>query len=542
MASKPHTRWKDPSSMRWSKLCLSSNNSTRYILVLALIQLLFTPGSCQGVKKDFSIEENLAVGRTIGVVDNQTGYTYELATNTQYFTIHETSGEISVKQRIDREQLSNNDIKFVVKQKPTDSQSSAHTLIEVKVTILDLNDNSPQFPSSSINYAIAENEVLLQPFTLVAVDSDAGINGSSSLTYSIISGNDDGYWKITTSTNSGAKTGSLALLQEIDREDIDSFTLVVEARDGGNPARFGTANVNILVRDLNDNHPKFDFTSYSASVLENSTIGTKVLQTQATDLDVGVNSALVFSMANNSLFSIDRLTGEVRLEGDLLKGGYNKEPVLCQRSYCNTTAAPLCLAVCVLQIQVTDQEGRGASRLQDLSRIKITIEDVNDHAPVITAKKEATVSEDAGINTFIFKLTISDADQGPNGQFDLTYVSGNELGHFKQPNCLLPRYCLVTTNALVDKEKVSRYNLTFAATDRGDIPLRTTISVIVIVLDANDHSPVFSSASYSAVVSELDPINSFVAAVTATDADEGKNSSALILVDCVLKQLNMADC
>ncbi|XP_067948846.1 protocadherin Fat 4-like [Watersipora subatra] len=501
------------------RVFLFKSTFVNFILFLSVFQSLLPQVHCQGTKKYFTVEENLPIGSVVGLVDSNPGYTYELATETDYFTIDQNSGEISIKQVIDREQLSNSDIKFVVKQKVANAQVPSNTLIEVIITVTDINDNLPKFSSRSLEFTIAENDVPLQPFTITATDSDAGNNGSSSLVYTILSGNENGYWSLTTSSSAGPKFASLGLLQAVDREDIGSFRLVIEVRDGGNPPKRAEITVQINVQDLNDNHPMFDYTLYTANVLENATAGTEILETRASDSDSGFNSALVFSMTRNSLFSMDRMTGAISLEVDSLNEAYSNEETLCQASYCNTS---LCIAVCVLEIQVADQEGEGSSMLQDQSRVKITIIDVNDHAPVIAGNKDATVSESATINTYVFRLTVTDADKGPNGEWSLEYLSGNELGHFKEPVCLLS-YCLIYTKALVDKEQVSQYNLTFVARDEGAVRLSSTASVIVTVLDANDHHPQFSSPSYSAVVSELDPVNSFVAAVTATDEDQDEN-------------------
>ncbi|KAI0226932.1 Protocadherin Fat 4, partial [Lamellibrachia satsuma] len=42
--------------------------------------------------------------------------------------------------------------------------------------------------------------------------------------------------------------------------------------------------------------------------------------------------------------------------------------------------------------------------------------------------------------------------------------------------------------------------------------------------DINDHSPIFQHKSYAAQLSELIPVGSFVAAITATDSDTGNNA------------------
>lgn len=496
------------------KACGSPNQRLQLLLAFVVFQSLISPAVCQeGLKRYFSIEENLPAGSLVGVISDSSGYTYDLATQTQYFSVNQLSGEISVKKIIDREQLINNEIKFVVKQ---NHPSSPSIFIEVIVLIIDINDNSPRFTSNTLNYTITENDVPIQPFTLTANDADFGVNGS--LTYSIISGNEKGYWKLTTSTSSGQKTGALMLVKQVDREEIPSFRLVVEARDGAASAKTGTAVVNIVVRDLNDNHPTFDLSLYHGVVLENATVGSKVLETQADDPDEGLNSALVYSITQNKLFSIDSFTGEVLLKAALHNSYYSSE-ASCQSSYCNTT---LCLTVCVLEIWVVDQEGLGSTQLRDQSRVKIIVEDVNDHAPIviISGKQPPTVSEDAPINSRAVSFVVRDEDKGENGRVSLAISSGNELGHFKTPVCI-SKFCFLFTKELMDKEQISSYNLTLVASDYGVNSLSSTISITVIVLDANDHSPVFSSAAYFAVVSELNPVDSFVAAVTATDADEG---------------------
>ena len=536
MCDNPHTRWKTPT--RGTSQNMPSNSHQRYtnhsrittsssvsssiwiVLTIIIFQSFIPPAHCQqGEKVYFSIEENLPSGEIIGQVNSQQGYTYELATNTDYFTIDQ-SGNIRTKIRIDRESLNSDEIKFVVKQS---ASQSSHVLREVIVTIIDLNDNSPRFTSSSINYTLSENEVPEQPFTLTATDPDAAVNGSSSLTYTIVSGNEDGYFGLTTTTEPGQKYGKLTVLQAIDREDVASFHLLIRAVDGGTPARSGDVTVNVRITDLNDNPPIFDISSYKAVVLENATVGTRVLQTRASDEDTGFNSAIVYSMTPNILFQIDPDTGEITLQSSLLEGGFSAEPTICKSSYCNTT---LCLAVCVLEIEAIDQEGRGSNQLQDQGSVRITINDINNYAPTVSAPKTATVSEDARTNTLIFRMTVTDADKGPNADFSFSYVSGNSLGHFTNPQCF-SKYCFVRLAAPVDKEQVPSYNLTFAVRDGGDAPLTTYVSVLVTVLDANDHSPVFSAPSYSATVSELDPVDSYVAAVTATDADEGELAYSL---------------
>lgn len=56
-----------------------------------------------------------------------------------------------------------------------------------------------------------------------------------------------------------ANSGDIILIAELDREDRDSFELLVQASDG---TKSTNATVSITVTDINDNTPMFDPTSY----------------------------------------------------------------------------------------------------------------------------------------------------------------------------------------------------------------------------------------------------------------------------------------
>ena len=62
------------------------------------------------------------------------------------------------------------------------------------------------------------------------------------------------------------------------------------------------------------------------------------------------------------------------------------------------------------------------------------------------------------------------------------------------------------------------------ATDSGSPPLSSNITFNVTVLDANDNDPKFQNTSYVFSVPEDAGIQTVVAIVNATDADEGPNA------------------
>lgn len=67
-----------------------------------------------------------------------------------------------------------------------------------------------------------------------------------------------------------------ALNPPVDATEIE-MQLVVQARDGGNPAMTSTVTVTITITDENDNRPVFDGTPYDAVVRENTLPGEEVI-------------------------------------------------------------------------------------------------------------------------------------------------------------------------------------------------------------------------------------------------------------------------
>ena len=63
--------------------------------------------------------------------------------------------------------------------------------------------------------------------------------------------------------------GIITTRQELDREQITDYTLIVGVEDGGTPPLTATANVSILITDINDNSPTFT----AGAVLDSTPFG-----------------------------------------------------------------------------------------------------------------------------------------------------------------------------------------------------------------------------------------------------------------------------
>lgn len=112
-------------------------------------------------------------------------------------------------------------------------------------------------------------------------------------------------------------TGELTA-RPLDREAQSRYTIQVTAQDRGSPITYhGTCNISIAVEDQNDNDPRFELSKYIATIAEDVPIGTSVLTVRATDADLGINSRIVYSLANETqwLFSIDNRSGLITTAG-----------------------------------------------------------------------------------------------------------------------------------------------------------------------------------------------------------------------------------
>ena len=181
------------------------------------------------------------------------------------------------------------------------------------VKILDVNDNLPQFSSVTYAFGLAEN---LPVDSLVgrvfASDADDGENGT--VIYTIV--DEFSYFSID------ACSGEIRNLVVFDRELRESYTILVDAHDNGSVIRrTATAPVTVVITisDENDNPPVFVDTHklMNLCVPSNAAVGTIIERVEAIDRDNGSNADVNYRLDSSVLFSIDEITGDIAVAGDL---------------------------------------------------------------------------------------------------------------------------------------------------------------------------------------------------------------------------------
>ncbi|KAM6981065.1 protocadherin-18b isoform 2-T2 [Aplochiton taeniatus] len=432
--------------------------------------------------------------------------------STPFLSVREEDGEITIGTKIDREKLCdknlNCSIEFDVITLPTEHLQLFH----VEVEVLDINDNSPQFSRAIIPIEISESAAVGTRIPLdSATDPDVGDN--SLYTYSLTLNN---FFKIEVKTRTdGAKYAELVVMRELDREVQSSYQLQLTAMDNGVPAKSGSTLLKISISDSNDNSPAFDDQAYVINLLENSPLGTLIIDLNATDPDEGTNGKIVYSFSSHvspkilETFKMNPENGHITL--------------IKKVDYEGTSSYEL-------DVQAQDL---GPNSIPGLCKIVIKVVDVNDNKPEIninlmTPGKEevAYVSEGAPVDTFIALVRVDDSDAGLNGDV-VCRLHGH--GHFRLQKTYEKNY-MILTNVSLDREKRSEYSLTVIAEDRGSPSLSTIKHFTVQVLDENDNPPRFEKSRYEVFKSENNPPGAHLTTVTATDPDLGTNGQVTYTV------------
>lgn len=455
---------------------------------------------------DLRVAEDQPIGTIVGRIPIKQGFTYRFNEPPKEFVLDSVTGVIRTNVILDRETVDR--YAFVV-------LSSQPTYpIEVRLRVTDVNDNYPEFPEPSIAVAFSESAAAGTKLLLdAATDKDLGENGIAN-DYRIIDGDSEGKFRLNVTVNPSGQTSYLHLetTGKLDRETTDFYVLNISARDGGNPPKYGYLQVNVSILDVNDNPPIFDQSDFSVSLNESVPPGTVVLKVTATDSDLGDNSKITYEVSDTEKqFAVDPESGVITTAKKL------NCPKYCSNTTCNMT--------CVLTVIAKDH---GIPRQDARTYVTVNLIDANDHDPVITftyvppTANFATVDENAKNGSLVAAITVTDLDAGLNGITSIKIVAGNELNHFRLENS--SSVYIVYVNGILDREEISKYNLTVVATDKGSPPRTATSFLVIHVNDVNDHEPVFEKSEYSAILTELAPIGTYVASITATDEDTGVNA------------------
>uniref|UniRef100_A0A8D3CRY4 Protocadherin Fat 3 n=1 Tax=Scophthalmus maximus TaxID=52904 RepID=A0A8D3CRY4_SCOMX len=393
------------------------------------------------------------------------------------FSIDKSSGIVVLERVLDREVQPAYQI--TIQASDQGSPLPLFSLVNVTITVLDVNDNPPVFERRDQLATVPEDVgVGTEVLRIYAASKDIGTNAE--ITYSIRSGNEHGKFHIH------PVTGAILVAQPLDYETCRDYFLTVEARDGGTPPLSAITTVNINLTDVNDNTPNFSHDFYSAVVSEDATIGEYVVQLVAEDVDSQLNGAILYSIFSgdrNNQFFIDPLSGVIKVNKQL-----DSETV---SSYS-------------LAIRALDS---GIPPLSSTVMVNIDISDINDNPPTFSPANLSTViQENKPIGTTILQLSVIDQDSSHNGPpFDFHILSGNEGGEF-----VLEKDGTLVANQVFRRDLVK---------DSGKPRLSSSSMLTVRVIEESLHRPVALPLEVHIITMEDEFPGGVIGQLHATDAD-----------------------
>ncbi|XP_066450094.1 protocadherin gamma-B1-like [Eleutherodactylus coqui] len=416
----------------------------------------------------------------------------------KYFSINVDNGNLYIADRIDRETLCRAAADCVLTFDAV--VENPLNVFNIKIDIQDINDNPPTFILHTVRIEMSELTSPGRRFPLhSAEDLDIGIN--SLISYKLSANQ---YFALGEKVSTdGSVFPELILEKPLDRETQNKHELILTASDGGNPVQTGTALVNVIINDINDNVPVFTQDVYKVSVRENIPVNSTILQVSASDEDEGVNALITYSFSTTAshildAFSISPKSGEIKTKG-LLDYEVSK----------------------LYEISVQAEDG---GSLAAKAKVIIEIIDINDNAPEISITSSSDlIPEDSAPGTVVALIQVHDPDSAENGEVqcrikgDLPFELILSTGNF---------YKIVTKNSL-DREKVSSYNITIQASDKGFPELTTKKVLRLRISDINDNAPMFEKLLYTTFIAENNSPGASIFSIQAKDLDSEDNAKII---------------
>ncbi|KAL2779063.1 protocadherin gamma-A8 isoform 2 precursor, partial [Daubentonia madagascariensis] len=446
-----------------------------------------------------------AVDPDVGVNSLQS---YQLSPN-HHFSLDVQTGddgtispELVLERALDREEEAAHHLVLTASDGGNPRRSST---VRIHVTVLDTNDNAPVFAQPIYRVKVLEN---VPPgtrlLTVTASDLDEGANGKVAYKFRKINEKQSLLFQLN------EQTGELSTAKSLDYEECSFYEIEIQAEDVG--ALLGRTKVLILVEDVNDNRPEVIITSLFSPVLENSLPGTVIAFLNVHDRDSGKNGQVVCYARDNLPFKLERSIDN-----------YYR---LVTWKYLDREK----ISIYNITVMASDL---GTPPLSTETHIALHVADINDNPPIFPhASYSAYVLENNLRGASIFSLTAHDPDSQDNAQVTYSVTEDTRQG------APLSSYVSINSDTGVlyalqsfDYEQIRDLQLLVTASDSGNPPLSSNVSLSLFVLDQNDNTPeilypVLPTDGSTGV--ELAPRSAepgyLVTKVVAVDRDSGQNA------------------
>ncbi|KAM3867185.1 protocadherin gamma-A11-like [Diretmus argenteus] len=431
-----------------------------------------------------------------------------ILTPNDYFVLKQNSdasgkkyAEIVLQKPLDREEHPNLSLKLIAVDGGTPQRSGT---VNIDITVLDVNDNSPAFNQSVYKATVMENAPKDTYVTTVnASDADHGTN--SLITYYFSDLNSG----LTDVFSVDEKTGVILVTGLIDYEKNKNYEFRVEAKDQGGLT--DSSNVVIEVVDVNDNAPVINVMSFTSPVSEDSPPGTTIGIINVKDLDSGDNGQVTCSIDRNAPFKIkSNLRNYYTLVTDSV---LDRETV----SDYNIT------------VVATDA---GSPPLSSKKTFHLKVSDVNDNAPVFPrGVYNAFITENNSPGVSVLTVRAKDPDGNQNARISYiledSAIGGSPVSQYVSVNA---ESGVIHAVRSFDYEQIKQLIIVVKAQDGGSPPLSSNVTVKLMIQDQNDNAPqvLYPVQTGGSLVAEMVPrsadVGYLVTKVVAVDVDSGQNA------------------
>ena len=400
----------------------------------------------------------------------------------------------------------------------------AREVIRVRIVVADVNDNPPTFRDSQLAaISVAENAAIggnpLYMLSASDVDSEGRSgNNNGSVRYTLVDQFPANYFRLD------ALSGELFLTQELDFETAERVFLTLSATDSPFEERgrqTSQAALVVNVEDVNDHAPEFVSAAKKNLQRDKLEVGVPFHRVLAVDADSGPAGEVRYQIVggggsseasggsgSNGHFQLDSSTGLLSVR--------EMPPAVA-----NSAAATSTTTSYRLTIRASDSGNPGRSTNQVLQ--VVLMDGRPDGPPKFSMSVyKAEIGELAAAGTQLITVSATKPQQAARSG-GLVYsldkeVAGGLFGIDAESGTIV-------TAGQLDREDRDEYILTVYVQE-GDGPSQSfdTATVLVRVLDENDHAPVFQDSCYPLAVPEntdLAGLHHFI----AVDRDEGPNGA-----------------
>ncbi|CAL8349145.1 unnamed protein product [Arctogadus glacialis] len=405
------------------------------------------------------------------------------------FSVNKETGEICTSLALDREH-GQSSYDFTVNAVDGGGLSS---VVYVKVDLVDVNDNRPTFYPLSYAVSLSTQSAPGTPVVRVtAYDPDTGENGR--VTYRTAPGGASPYFTLN------KDTGVISLSRSLHGKANSVITVAISAQDGGGLVAPVDARVNISVVAGVVAPPVFQQSQYHFTVSEDSMRGVLVGVVQAS-VKIGSPKDILYTISSGDptgYFSVDPDTGALRTSLPL---DHEAQPVLD------------------LELQARS----GSPPAYGRTRVRVTVADVNDNAPLFlpSSSESLLLPEQTQTGAVVYRVRADDADSGVNGQltFDLDPSAPGGGGGVQRMFSVDRGSGEVRLTGSLSYESAPRFDLRVTARD-GGAPQRSSVLTLVVHVQAeNAQGPVFDTVGYRVELREGTPLNTRFLQVRALDRE-----------------------